>query len=466
MDLLSPLAPIGALALAAAAAGSGALFLLLRTRWALLFTLGLALAAVAPWLGGVPAGGAAVGASLCLLLGLRLVVPHAARRGAIAHARQLTSPMEGAPRDEALLVKTYTSLTNRFIALTVPLTGPAPIVRLLHTWLVEWGCGEDFEARRDGSLYLRDGARILEKGGTAQILRAFFDLNLRLEALHAAVSTRDHAKELFTGVFGTAAGSSGEVLYAHGAPTLLFQGVVEPLLQACRRRGPLREALQKAEPALDITPEGRVGLGRFYEKLAALPVGQRAQATAASLAQVLRVLLPRAAEEMGQEKANAILSRSAAELLQAHGPFLAPYHPEEILPGGVSLPHLYRMHPGGSYLVPTPRGAPGHDIFDEAVHMGVPGLCITRALRRKTEGSRYIWLGRRSPDGSPATEKMAELIKYSEDFLKENPGGLVLLDGLEYLATRQDFSTGVKFRYDLKEVVALHPGRLLVPGSP
>ncbi|MBI4362482.1 MAG: DUF835 domain-containing protein, partial [Euryarchaeota archaeon] len=31
---------------------------------------------------------------------------------------------------------------------------------------------------------------------------------------------------------------------------------------------------------------------------------------------------------------------------------------------------------------------------------------------------------------------------------------------------RQDFSTVVKFLYDLKEVVALHQGRLLVPVSP
>ncbi len=188
------------------------------------------------------------------------------------------------------------------------------------------------------------------------------------------------------------------------------------------------------------------------------------QGSIETLSAAIRALHPLAAEAVGAEKSAALLGRGISQLLRDHGPFLAAYRLEEVLPRGVALPGLFRVRPGGAYLIRDPARA--RELFRELVRPGLPGLAIARTAEDEAPGVEVRWLGRKAPDGSPGLERMAEVLKAVEEFCGQREGAVVLLDGVEYLATRHDFANVLRFLQDLKEAVAARGARLLVPVDP
>lgn len=128
---------------------------------------------------------------------------------------------------------------------------------------------------------------------------------------------------------------------------------------------------------------------------------------------------------------------------------------------------------GACYLIKEPKPQLSFRLFRELVRRGTPGLCITRVFpdlarqRFGLEDGRLLWLS-----DAPAGEVLrptaiVNLSKAIEVFLEEHAeGGVVLLDGLEYLILRNGYDAVLMFIEHLSEFVVRGRGILLIPLSP
>ena len=128
---------------------------------------------------------------------------------------------------------------------------------------------------------------------------------------------------------------------------------------------------------------------------------------------------------------------------------------------------------GACYLVKEPKPQLSFRVYRELVRQGTPGLCITRVypdLARKKfglEDGRVVWLADAPADDVMRPNAIVNLSKAIEVFLGEHPdGGVVLLDGLEFLILRNGYDAVLQFVEHLSELVVRGRGIVLIPLSP
>jgi hypothetical protein len=135
----------------------------------------------------------------------------------------------------------------------------------------------------------------------------------------------------------------------------------------------------------------------------------------------------------------------------------------------------------GAYLVPETKAHQIFGIFSRLTREGARGLCITRlhpsvAINRfSLRATRFVWLTRMergAPDGAPdevefvSPTNLPLLASTIQEFLGANAGGVVLLEGLEYLVTQNDFRQVLRFVQTVNERVVLSNSYLLVSVNP
>jgi len=128
---------------------------------------------------------------------------------------------------------------------------------------------------------------------------------------------------------------------------------------------------------------------------------------------------------------------------------------------------------GTCYLVKEPKPQLSFRVYRELVRQGTPGLCITRVypdLAREKfglEDGRVVWLADAPADDVLRPTAIVNLSKSIEGFLEEHPqGGVVLLDGLEFLILRNGYDPVLLFVEHLRDLVVRSRGIVLIPLSP
>lgn len=108
-------------------------------------------------------------------------------------------------------------------------------------------------------------------------------------------------------------------------------------------------------------------------------------------------------------------------------------------------------------------------LFREYVHK-IPGMAITRTppqTFRETLGLKRVpvlWLSKVENDEAVHPTRLPYIQHLVENFLKESDlDKVVLLDGIEYLMLENDRTAVLKFITNLRDMVQLHRGLLLVP---
>jgi hypothetical protein len=133
--------------------------------------------------------------------------------------------------------------------------------------------------------------------------------------------------------------------------------------------------------------------------------------------------------------------------------------------------------PGWSYVVKEERPDKSFALFTSILTHGSKGLCISRThpdvLKQKYGfDAESIWLTKtetaQPPSGQRSIEyvspnNLARLASSVRDFLSKGPNGAVIIEGLEYLTTQNDFRSVLKFFQLINEQVVLDKGYLLVP---
>jgi len=136
-----------------------------------------------------------------------------------------------------------------------------------------------------------------------------------------------------------------------------------------------------------------------------------------------------------------------------------------------------RAAPGSSYVVKEERPDRSFAMFTSILSQGSMGLCISRThpdvLKQKYSfQAESIWLTKtetaQTPESRESVEyvspnNLARLASSVRDFLGKGPGGAVIIEGLEYLTTQNDFRSVLKFIQLINEQVVLDKGYLLIP---
>jgi len=168
---------------------------------------------------------------------------------------------------------------------------------------------------------------------------------------------------------------------------------------------------------------------------------------------------------------NVYQGNYAALYLIEHGLFIAAL----ILIGYLVLGTgpKYRLERGVNYIVKEKKPEESFEIFADLVSHGIKGLCITRMnpdiVRKKFGIEKSVpvyWLSKIEGEHSLEPTNVRLMVNTIEKFVNENQYGVVLLDGLEYLISFNDFTTLVKVVEDVCEIVSAKKSNFILPINP
>ncbi len=126
---------------------------------------------------------------------------------------------------------------------------------------------------------------------------------------------------------------------------------------------------------------------------------------------------------------------------------------------------------GYSYLIKDDRSDRSYQMFMEQLTKGRKGFCVTRNYPLKIRGkyelgdTPILWLSNVGKEDSLRPKDLEKLSYSLEQFLFKEKG-VVLLDGLEYLITNNNFLTVLHFVQSLRDQVAINNSIMLMVLNP
>jgi hypothetical protein len=133
----------------------------------------------------------------------------------------------------------------------------------------------------------------------------------------------------------------------------------------------------------------------------------------------------------------------------------------------------YKLERGVNYIVRERKPEESFEIFADLVSHGIRGVCITRmnpdVVRKKFGIEKSVpiyWLSKIESEHSLEPTNVRLIVNTIEKFVNENRYGVVLLDGLEYLISFNDFTTLVKVVEDVCEIVSSKKSNFMLPINP
>src|SRR2546422_1151442 len=133
----------------------------------------------------------------------------------------------------------------------------------------------------------------------------------------------------------------------------------------------------------------------------------------------------------------------------------------------------YTLDRGHTYAVLERDASQAFEIFKDFVTHGTQGLCITRRAPKAVmteyglERTPILWLSRVATEKNAVRPSPPEKVALAvEHFIEVSEHPVVLLDGLEYLVSHNDFGSVLALLHDLNESVAMREAILLVPFDP
>jgi len=131
-------------------------------------------------------------------------------------------------------------------------------------------------------------------------------------------------------------------------------------------------------------------------------------------------------------------------------------------------PAVTELERSFSYLVEEDKPETSYNLFVTALAKGMKGYCITRNYPAKIRSkfdlkdTPVIWLSNVGRESTIRPKDLEKLSLSLEQFLSREGGGIVLLDGLEYLITNNNFITVLRLIQSLRDQVAINQSILLM----
>ncbi len=153
----------------------------------------------------------------------------------------------------------------------------------------------------------------------------------------------------------------------------------------------------------------------------------------------------------------------------AREPATAPIEPlaAEKLPAPTITPVA-----SSTYLVKEDKPGQSYALFLDAVRRGKKGFCVTRVYPQKIR-ERYgippdvpvLWLSNVGKEDSVRPKDLEKLSLALEQFITKETG-IVLLDGIEYLVTNNNFLTVLRLVQALRDQVAINGATMVISVNP
>jgi hypothetical protein len=125
-----------------------------------------------------------------------------------------------------------------------------------------------------------------------------------------------------------------------------------------------------------------------------------------------------------------------------------------------------------TYLIKEEKAERSYQLFEKALAKGMKGFCVTRnyPLKIKAKWSLgetpILWLSNVGKESSIRPKDLEKLSVSLEQFLAQLEGGVILLDGLEYLITNNNFLTVLRLVQSLRDQVAINHSILMLVLNP
>jgi hypothetical protein len=141
----------------------------------------------------------------------------------------------------------------------------------------------------------------------------------------------------------------------------------------------------------------------------------------------------------------------------------------------VSVGRRYELKPGRCYVVEETPPDVSFDAFSNLVSTsggGAAGLAVTRQhpdlVRQKygLQKTPIYWLATRAGEGVISPTNLGILTQTMVKFIAENDDAVILLDGLEYLVSNNDFGKVLKVIDQVHDHVSQSGSRLILPVDP
>ena len=132
----------------------------------------------------------------------------------------------------------------------------------------------------------------------------------------------------------------------------------------------------------------------------------------------------------------------------------------------------YSLEKGYSYLIKEEKPFLAFDIFVDQVTHGFRGLCITRQHPSKVrinyglKRTPVIWLSQTGTGDSIDPSNVSKLVHTIRNFVRDNKGSVILLDGVEYLKLQNGFVLLMKYLHMINEIIMVEGARLILPVNP
>ena len=149
------------------------------------------------------------------------------------------------------------------------------------------------------------------------------------------------------------------------------------------------------------------------------------------------------------------------------------------VPTRLSISRKYDLRPGRSYIV---QESPPHMSFDAFVNLvstspsggkgKTVGLAVTRQhpdlVREKygLEDTPVYWLATRAGDKVISPTNLGILTNMLVKFAEETADGIILLDGIEYLVSNNDFNRVLRMVDQVNDNITQSGCRLVLPVDP
>jgi hypothetical protein len=128
---------------------------------------------------------------------------------------------------------------------------------------------------------------------------------------------------------------------------------------------------------------------------------------------------------------------------------------------------------GHSYIIQEQKPEKATDVFVNLVTHGTQGLYITRRYPKEVRAAYnlkvtpIIWLTHeKTEEGHINPTDIVELSHTIKEFIKKTTDGVILIDGLEYLITQNEYKDILKFIQSLSDSIAISSSRLIIPIDP
>ncbi|TET91557.1 MAG: DUF835 domain-containing protein [Methanomassiliicoccales archaeon] len=160
--------------------------------------------------------------------------------------------------------------------------------------------------------------------------------------------------------------------------------------------------------------------------------------------------------------------QARAHALDRSGPLI---NREPLADKKATASELPDVEKSSMYLVEEERSEKSYELFEKSLARGLPGLCATRVypeiLRKRYDfgDCAMLWLSNAGKEDSIRPRDLERLSLLLEQFISTRKG-VVLVDGIEYLITNNDFVTVLRLIQSLRDQIAMNLAIMIISLNP